>query len=265
MRKLVLIKFGGSLITDKTKPFTAKPKTIKRLCLEFTRTKRKTNKLFILGHGGGSFPHVPATKYKTAEGIINDRSYQGIAVVQDTAAQFNRIIVDQFLKAGENAFGLHPSSFMIAQNGEIKKSFLEPILKLLEFGMLPVVYGDVGLDLKKGCCILSSENILNHLALKLKRKGYLIERIVLAGITDGVYDSKGKTIRKLTPEKFKKLKKEIGASDGIDVTGGMLHKVSEAMKLAEKGIETLVINGKAEGNLKKAILGQKVKGTIIKY
>ena len=252
------------MITDKTKPFTARPKTIKRLCLEFTRAKRKTNKLFILGHGGGSFPHVPATKYKTAEGIINDRSYQGIAVVQDAAAQLNRILVSELLKAGENAFSINPSSFMIAENGEIKKSFLLPILKLLEFKMLPVVYGDVGLDEEKGCCILSTEKILNHLALKLKRKGYLIERVVLAGITDGVYDPKGKTIRKLTPEKFNKFKKEISVSDGIDVTGGMSHKVGEAIKLSGKGIETLIINGKITGNLEKAILDQEVKGTLIR-
>lgn len=106
--------------------------------------------------------------------------------------------------------------------------------------------------------------ILNYLALKLRLKSYLIEKIILAGITDGVYDSKGKTIKKLTPEKFRKLKQDIGVSDGIDVTGGMIHKVGEAVKLAEKGIETLIINGRIPGNLEKAILGEKVGGTWIK-
>lgn len=265
MKKLILVKPGGSLITDKTRPFTEDLPTIKRLAREIHRAKKTSRKLFIVGHGGGSFPHVPATKYKTAEGIINNESYRGIAIVQDTAARFNRMIINELLKAGENAFGLHPSSFTISQNGEIKKSFLEPILKLLEFKMLPVIYGDVGLDLKKGCCILSSEKILNHLAINLKERGYLVERIILAGITDGVYDSKGKTIKVLTPKKFRKLRQEIGASDGIDVTGGMIHKVGEAVKLAEEGIETLIINGKVTGNLEKAILGREVKGTIIKY
>src|SRR4030042_5783861 len=136
MKPIILIKFGGSLITDKTRPFTSKPEIIKRLCFELTRARKKTKKLFILGNGGGSFPHQPAVEFRTAEGIVNQRSYQGIAVVQDAAARLNRIIVSELLKTGENAVSSHPSSFMIAKNGEIKKSFLEPILKLLEFKML---------------------------------------------------------------------------------------------------------------------------------
>jgi isopentenyl phosphate kinase len=264
MKLVVLIKFGGSLITDKTRSFTSKPGTIRRLCLELARARKKTGKLIIIGNGGGSFPHQPAVEYRTAEGMINRDSFRGIAVVQDAAARLNRIIVAQLLRAGENAITLNPSSFMITENGEIKKAFLVPILKLLESKMLPVVYGDVGLDEEKGCCILSTEKILNYLALKLKQRGYLVEKIILAGITDGVYDSRGKTISKLTPEKFSKFKKEIGVSDGIDVTGGMIHKVEQAMKLAKKGIETLIIDGKTTGNLKKAILDQEVKGTLIK-
>lgn len=160
MRRVILIKFGGSLITDKTQPFTSKPETIKRLCSELARARKKTKKLFILGNGGGSFPHQPAVEFRTAEGIVNQRSYQGIAVVQDAAARLNRIIVAELLKAGLNAVSLHPSGFMITEDGEIKKAFMEPILKLLEFEILPVVYGDVGLDLKKGCCILSTEKSL---------------------------------------------------------------------------------------------------------
>lgn len=263
MKKLVLIKFGGSLITDKTQPFTPKLKIIKRLCLELARARKKSNKLLIVGNGGGSFPHQPAVEYRTAEGIVDKNSFYGMAVVQDAAVQLNRIVVGQLLRAGENAFGLNPSSFMIAENGEIKKTFLPPIQKLLESEMLPVVYGDVGLDTKKGCCILSTEKILNHLALKLESEGYQVERIILAGTTNGVYDSKGRTIKKLTPEKFKKMKKAIKASDGIDVTGGMIHKVEEAIKVVKRGIETLIINGQIAGNLEKAILSEKVKGTLI--
>ena len=44
----------------------------------------------------------------------------------------------------------------------------------------------------------------------------------------------------------------------------MIHKVGEAVKLAEKGIETLIINGRIAGNLEKAILGKNVGGTWIK-
>jgi isopentenyl phosphate kinase len=264
VKKLVLVKLGGSLITDKTRPFTPRLKTIERLCLELAKARKKSGKLLIVGNGGGSFPHQPAVEYRTIEGIVDKNSFYGLAVVQDAAVQLNRIVIGQLLKINEPAFGLNPSSLMITENGEIKKALLEPIIKLLELEMLSVVYGDVVLDTKKGCCILSTEKILNFLALKLKQRGYLVEKIILAGITDGAYDSEGKTIKKLTPEKFKKIKKNIKASDGIDVTGGMTHKVNQAIKLAKRGIKTLIINGKINRNLEKAILDQKVKGTLVK-
>ena len=263
MKKMVLVKFGGSLITDKTRPFTPKLKIINRLCLELARARKKSSKLLIVGNGGGSFPHQPAVEYRTAEGIVDKNSFYGMAVVEDVAVQLNRIIISQLLKINEPAFGINPSSLMITQNGEIKKAFLPPIEKLLELEMLPVVYGDVGLDTKMGCCILSTEKILNYLALRLRQKGYLVEKIILTGITDGVYNAQGKTIQKLTPGKFKKLKKNIKASNGIDVTGGMSHKVSQAVKLAKIGIKTLIINGQVAGNLEEAILDQKTKGTLI--
>ena len=44
----------------------------------------------------------------------------------------------------------------------------------------------------------------------------------------------------------------------------MLHKVEEAFILTKKtGIQTQIINGLGRGRLKKAILGEKIEGTLI--
>ena len=44
----------------------------------------------------------------------------------------------------------------------------------------------------------------------------------------------------------------------------MIHKVEESLKLAkETDIRTVIINGTISGNLRKAILGGKVIGTVI--
>lgn len=264
MKKLVLVKLGGSLITDKKKPFTERKETIKRLAAEIHTVRKRMGVHLVIGHGGGSYPHVPAKKYKTANGVANKRSLRGIAEVQDAAARLNRIITHELIGAGEDAVSLSPSSFMIANDGRVQRAFFEPLLKLLELNMLPVVYGDVVLDRKMGCCILSTEKILNFLAAELKGK-YKIEKIIHCGITDGVYDRAGKVIPLITPKNFKKIKLQIGESEGIDVTGGMLHKVEESLKTALKfEIETVIINGSISGQLKKAILGEKVQGTMIK-
>src|SRR4030042_5443805 len=259
MEKLIIIKLGGSLITDKAKPFCAKTDVIKRLAKEIHSVRKNTGYLFIIGHGGGSYAHTPALKYKTHLGIINKVSYEGIAKVQDAAARLNRIVVYELIKSGENAMSLSPSSFMVGKSRKIEKVFMEPILSLLKNKILPVVYGDVLTDSERGCMVASTEMVLNFLAVNLK-KYFKIEKIVYLGNTDGVYDSSGKTIPRINWNNFEKFKKDISGSKGIDVTGGMLHKVEESLDMTKKyGIEITIINGIKKGNLVKEIMNKDLK------
>lgn len=118
------------------------------------------------------------------------------------------------------------------------------------------------IDKKIGCTIFSTEKVLSILAKELL-KNYKI-RIIYVTNVDGVYDEKGKTIPVITDKNFKSLKSSIIGASGVDVTGGMLHKVEESLKLAkETGIETLIINGNSPGLLKDAVLGRKVLSTLI--
>lgn len=270
MEELILIKFGGSVITDKSKPFTEDIDTIKRLAKEIheARTERKFK--LIVGHGGGSYPHTSASEFRTDNGIINERSYEGIAKVQDAAARLNRIIVKELIDAGENAVSINPLSCTIAEDGMIKEIFLRPIEKLLDFDMVPVPYGDVCLDLKKGCCILSTEKILNYIAKAFSKEKYKVSRILLCGRVDGVFtdnpdeNPNAELIPMVTQENIEKIENDLKGSSGIDVTGGMLHKVKMMLELTKLGIESEIINAKKPGILKKALLGEKGLGTIIK-
>lgn len=254
--KLTLVKFGGSLITDKNKPFSKNISTIARLCRELHLAKKKLkNALIIVGNGGGSFAHPVAKKYGYGP--------KGIARVQDACARLNRIVVGQFLKAGENAFSINPSSMMIAEGKDIKKVFLEPLLRLLETGILPVVYGDVVLDERGGAADLSTEKILNYLALNLSNR-FRVQKVIHVGATAGVYDAQGKTIKRISKKTFDKVKDNIGGSDGIDVTGGMKHKIEESLKLAsQKRIKSFIIDGRLKGELFNILVYNRHHGTEI--
>jgi len=264
MEDLVLVKLGGSLITDKTKPFTPRLDIIKRLAREIHESREEREIKLIIGHGGGSFPHKPAKDYRTNNGIISKESYEGISLVQDAASKLNRIIVNSLIEAGENAVSVQPSAGFIAENGRIKEWYLEPIKEMLKHDLLPVPYGDVALDIKKGCCIISTEEILNYLARKLNSK-----RVILAGVTDGVFTSdpqknpNAKLIPEINSKNYEDFKKYLGKSAGIDVTGGMLHRVNRMFELAKFGVEAKIINGEIEDNLKRTLLGEKILGTII--
>lgn len=263
---LILVKLGGSLITDKSKESTLREDVLKRLCKEIHEVNSSNYVKIVLGHGAGSFAHVSAKKYRTNEGYVNNESKYGLAVVGNDAVKLNRMIIEKLLDAGENAISLSTFSISLSENGKITDFYDKPLKKCLEEGMLPVLYGDVGFDTEKGCRILSTDDIFLHLGPKLKAK-----KIIMCGKTDGVFtgdpviDPESKLIPEITRSNYEEIKHHITGSDGIaDVTGGMLKKVEKSLILADSGIETWIINGMRPDVLKKAILDEKIECTIIK-
>ncbi|UCD03280.1 MAG: isopentenyl phosphate kinase family protein [Candidatus Aenigmatarchaeota archaeon] len=265
MKDLILVKIGGSLITDKSKPFTERKDVIRRLAGEIHEARVEKGIKLLVGHGGGSYPHKPAKEYSTHKGISGKEGYKGMALVQDAAARLHRIVVGELIEAGENAMSVQPSAASLSNDGRIVEWYTKPIEKLLDYGMLPVVYGDVGIDTKKGCCILSTEELFRFLSTRLRPK-----RVIMCGKTDGVFtsdpgkDSSAKHIPEITLKSFPEMRKHLLDSDGIDVTGGMIHKIEQALELVRNGASVQVINGKRDGDLKKALLGENVKGTVIR-
>ncbi len=265
MRNLVFVKLGGSLITDKSEPFSLRTQIIQRLAREIHKARQSKDIKLIIGHGGGSFPHVPAKKYETHKGLINENSYEGLAKVQDAAARLNRIVVSSLINAGEWAFSIQPSSATVTKNGRIAEWYTKPIELLLNYDMIPVPYGDVGLDTFRGCSIISTEEIFNFLARKFKP-----ERILLCGKVDGVFtadpsiDPKAELIPEITTKNYAEIKKWLTTSDGIDITGGMLHKVERMLELTKLGIKSEIINGFKQDCLRRSLLGEIGLGTVIK-
>lgn len=265
MKKIIFVKLGGSLITDKEKPFTAKIDVIKNLAKQISQALKKNSQLrLVIGNGGGSYPHYPALKYKIKEGIKNESQKIGFCEVQDAASRLNRLIVRALLDEKVKAVSVNPSSMIIAENGKIKKFFIEPIIRFLQLGLTPVIYGDIVYDEILGSKIFSTEELLSVLAIKFKKKGFKVEKIIHNGITLGVLDKKGRLIKKITAKNINRLSSVFTKTQGYDVTGGMFHKVKEALKLTSFGVKTLIINGSAKKNLlKKAILGFNVQGTVV--
>jgi isopentenyl phosphate kinase len=261
-KRVVLIKIGGSLITDKNKPFSIKGRVLDVICGEIGKAM-KSGKHLIVGHGAGSFAHIPAKKYKTHKGVVNKHSFRGIAEVADVAAQLNRIVVGKLLEKTVNAVSVSPLSIMIAEDHKLKSICTDSVEELLELGLLPVLYGDQILDTKLGCTVFSTEKVLGYLGLHLKKKGFKVEQIIHCGQTNGVYDENGETISLINSKNYSKYRKALGGSGGVDVTGGMAHKVEETLALAKDGIPGLIIDGIVNGSLSEAVQGKEVLGTRV--
>lgn len=263
MKNLILIKLGGSVITEKSARKKANIDVIEKLAGEISAARKKTNDLIIIAHGQGSFAHVPAKKYRTKQGNIAKNSAYGAAMVRQECIELNSLVLNCLLKAGLPAVTFAPNSFLTTAKGQLSTVNCKPLTTALKSGLIPVVYGDVIPDEKIGWTIYSGEQVLNALALKLKGLGFKPKRLIEVGLTDGVYDEQGKTIPEINRGNLKSFQRSLGKSHGTDVTGGMEHKVKEALGIAKLGIPTLLIPAKP-GNLQKAILGQNVPGTWIK-
>lgn len=237
MKDLVLVKLGGSVITDKSKPYTARKDVIQKLAKKLKKLKNKNTDL-IIGHGSGSFAHIPASKYQIQKGLINSKSIWGLTLTADAAIQINRIVISEMLKLKIKCLSFAPLSFNYG-----KRVLTDHLKKAMEIGIIPVIYGDVIMNERQGFEIYSGEKTLDILAIKLS-KLYKKIKIIYYTDTNGVYDDKGKTISIITPKNFKEIKKYLQGSGNTDVTGGMIHKVEESLNLVQKlNAEVYILNG----------------------
>jgi isopentenyl phosphate kinase len=263
MEKIILIKLGGSLITNKSKPLELRAEVLADLVSQVKKAWDETEDSIILAHGSGSFGHVPAEKYKTIDGKIHEQSVYGAAVVEDVASQLNRIVVGECLKQNLPAVSIRPFDVLHLDKGKVKRVDLDSLIHSLSLGFLPVLYGDVVLDLKTGFTIWSTEKVLNLLASEMKIRGMKVDKVIHCGETDG-FLVKDKVVPEINLGNVMEMKKFVGTTKGFDVTGGMLHKVEEALITAEAGIDSYIIGGNHGGNLFRAIVGEEFIGTRIR-
>jgi isopentenyl phosphate kinase len=264
-KRLVCLKLGGSLITDKAKPMQAKKDIIRTLAKQIASALKKDPDLqLIIGNGAGSFGHYAVITHHMQNGLDEPGKNMGYAEVQKAVAELNRCIVDALLKAGVSAISLQPSATVVGNDGEIEDFPVEVLETALNNHIVPVMYGDIILDKRKGSMIASTELLLGAAADALTKKGYKVHKVIHNGMTQGVLDNEHKVIPSITRKNLEKIKKLIYATDGFDVTGGMLHKIEESLSLADKGIPSMIINGVSEKDLlTRALLDANVKGTHI--
>jgi isopentenyl phosphate kinase len=262
--ELVFLKLGGSLITDKGRPHTARPETIRRLAGEIARARSEAPGLrLVLGHGSGSFGHTEAAKFRTAEGVKTAGDWRGFVAVWAAADRLNRIVMDSLAASGVPAVRIAPSSCAVLEGGELAEMPVVAVEQALAAGLVPVVYGDAVFDRKRGGGIASTEMVFAHLARALHPR-----RILLAGIERGVfedYPARTRILPLIRTGDRERVRRVSGGSAHADVTGGMLSKVEAMMDLIvrEGDLQAFVFSGEAEGNVHRALTGRAVEGTLL--
>ncbi len=261
--QLQFLKLGGSLITHKNIPNTARLEVLTRLAQEIAQARQENPQLkLILGHGSGSFGHVAGRHYGTRQGVHTEQEWFGFVRVWQAAQALNRLVMDVLADAKLPAIALSPLASILARSGRVAMWELAPLRSALQAGLIPVVYGDVIFDEALGGTILSTEDLFTFLAHQLHPR-----RILLAGIDEGVwevYPVCTRLISDITPQNIATIAKSFGESAVADVTGGMASKVQLNLELASEipELEILIFSGNTPGNVPLALGGAQI-GTRI--
>jgi len=263
LREIAMVKLGGSLITDKRRPETIRRRTVERLAAEIVDASARVRPALIVGHGGGSFGHFAAERYRLNRGKLRRDQFPGVSITQDRAAALHRMVVGALIAAGGLPFSLAPSSVVVARAGRIGGFRFAPVHPALEMGLLPVTHGDVVLDREWRASICSTETMFLALARSLARTGYIIRRILWLGETEGVYDVNGATIPRLRRAEIPAVLAGVAGAAGTDVTGGMAHRLSAAAAFARRGVESWILDGRVPGRMTDALRGRNVPGTRV--
>ena len=282
-KEIVLLKLGGSLITDKDTPYTPRLDKLTDLAQEIkTVLDSSPNLLLILGHGSGSFGHVAAKKYRTRDGlpaqggILREASlwdatedgdeskeyWKGFTEVRFQAAELNRYVMQSLLTVGIPAISFPPSASMVSKDRKVIHHNILAIRKSLDVRLLPVVYGDVTFDENLGGTILSTEDVFTFLVDQ-----FSTSRILLAGIETGVWQdfpARTRLVKQIQLSDYEKMRAGIGGSASTDVTGGMKAKVEEMLALIQKnkGLTVQIFSAEESGFLTRALRGENV-GTLL--
>jgi isopentenyl phosphate kinase len=261
---LYFLKLGGSLITDKNLPHTARTDTLKRLGDEIVSALNlRTDLQLVIGHGSGSFGHVAGQKYKTRQGVQSAEQWWGFIEVYREARTLNQIVLESLLEAGLPVIAFPPSASVIADSGKIQSWDIQPLQAALATGLIPLINGDVIFDTGLGGTILSTEELFAFLALKFSP-----QRILLAGIEAGVWQDfpeKHHLLESITSQTYPLASSKLTGSAATDVTGGMRQKVESMLELTQKlsNLSVLIFSGKEPGLLYQALLGD-TPGTSIR-
>jgi isopentenyl phosphate kinase len=224
MSNACILKLGGSVITDKRSDCAINKEQLASIASAIAGT---TADGIVVIHGAGSCGHPEAKRYQLDKGA-NAGGTEGIYVTHQAVSSLNDAVVLALREKGVQAVGVHPLDTGIADKGRLVGFECRHLDKMLELGMVPVIHGDVVMDLSQGACIVSGDQLIRYLAVGLK-----INRVGLATDVPGVLDG-GSVVPKITKSTMPEL--HIGSSSHTDVTGGMRGKIDELLGLADAGI-----------------------------
>lgn len=255
---MILIKLGGSVITDKAEYRKFRQDTVARLADEIKRSGQKV----MIVHGAGSFGHVVSKKYGIMDGYRDPEQIPAAAQVMYDTRDLSNMVVKELLAHGIPAVSVPIGSCFVAENKKLVVDNEEPIRRLTDLGILPIMFGDVLADRKTGFSIVSGDQVMELLC-----RMYDPEKVVFVSDIDGLYTGDPKTDKhaKLLGEVSKKRLDELSTGTTVaDVTGGVRAKAEAMLRMTTRDRHCYLVNGNVPNRLYSLLIGETVTCTVAK-
>ena len=263
--RTLVLKLGGSLITDKKIPYSMRNDTVKTASKEIKEClDRKLVDQMVIVHGVGSYGHPPVIEHQLYKGFIDPLQLMPISRTQSKVNQLREVLCTNLQDAGIPVNLFHTSSIASAKQGRIISMHLEAVKGFMKVGMVPMLGGDMVQDSVMGFCVGSGDQVATILTKELHATD-----LVFATDVPGVYDSDPKVNpeAKLMEELSLADLKHLSAGDSkLDASGAMHGKLTNLEGIREElrdGLRTSIISMLEPGRLSRLLAGEAVESTRI--
>jgi len=253
---------GGSLLTDKNQPFSIREDVVKSAVQQIIDANEK----LILIHGGGSFGHPLAKKYRISEGVnasIPDQIL-GLTETHQSMNKFNSYLIKLFLAKKYPTLSIQASSIFIKDSENISTHSINVIETALDLNILPILYGDIILDKQGSFSIISGDQIIFQLCENLTK--YRVSKVIFTMETDGIFVNDTEKKTKLATELSLTELDFLDLADlgqKIDVTGGIRGKINSIKRICKYNVPVQLINGLKDRYIYKSLKNLTINCTNI--
>jgi isopentenyl phosphate kinase len=146
----VVVKLGGSVITDKSKPFTYRHTVASSL----SRVMASSGRRLVLVHGGGSFGHSVARNHGLSS-TASRSTPAAVSLTRGAMYKLNSLVCKSLREAGMNPYSYSPFDLLARTTKSFRIKWLNG---LLDSRLTPVPFGG-GIPESGGFSILSGDII----------------------------------------------------------------------------------------------------------
>mmetsp|Transcript_10053 Transcript_10053/g.22199 ORF Transcript_10053/g.22199 Transcript_10053/m.22199 type:complete len:293 (+) Transcript_10053:163-1041(+) len=242
----VVVKIGGSACTKKAVFETLNEEALNASAKQLGELLKDGGKMAVI-HGAGSFGHQQAREFGVSKGTgdeaptypLNARLLEGAAKTRLSVTTLNKYVVEALVKENVPAMTISPCPFVHTERKKLLGGHLPPeaaqgAKELLKRGMVPVVHGDVTLDVAQGVAILSGDVWMVEFCRELHAKYAVFITDVDGVFTAPPTDPGAQLVPEILLDPVTKALELKGVSMDCaahDVTGGLKAKLDSAAEV----------------------------------